>query len=352
VLRCENVEPISYGLIMLKRNLLFGTSVFLFVTYCVVPAMAQFIPPGPADTGLGGINSITGMVLVSSGGRIQRNIAIRLETMTSGDRVVFTDENGNFSFRGLPPGDYTLRIEKEKEYEPFAQVVSVVQPRGFGPQSYNVSIRLKPKAGSTGKAGVVDVGLAGVPKDALDLFNKAAQLAKSGDRVGAIDHLQRAIKAHPQFVQARSELGVQYLKVGQLEKADAALAAALELQPDSYTVMFNRGIVLFHLKRFADAVPLWKEVVKIKEQDAAGHYYLGQSLANIGKFVEAEKELLQALELGGDEMVEARRLLAIIYVHSGDNQRAAAQLERYLKVNPKAGDAEQLQKTLKRLQRR
>src|SRR5687768_1460532 len=101
---------------MRERRVLGWILAVLFVGYCVLPVSAQLVPPGPSDTGLGGINSITGIVLVPSGGRIQRNIAIRLQTMTQGDRVVMTDENGNFAFRGLPSGEYSLVIDKEKEY--------------------------------------------------------------------------------------------------------------------------------------------------------------------------------------------------------------------------------------------
>src|SRR4051812_42086864 len=104
-------------MIMLKRKVLGRFSAAVIALLCVVPVFSQLIPPGPSDTNLGGINTITGMVLVDSGGRIRRNIAIRLQTMTRGDRVVTSDENGNFAFRGLPAGDYTLIIEKEKDFE-------------------------------------------------------------------------------------------------------------------------------------------------------------------------------------------------------------------------------------------
>lgn len=321
----------------------------LFIVYYVLPVSAQMIPPGPSDTGLGGINSITGMVLVPSGQRIQRNIAIRLRTMTQGDRVVMTDENGNFAFRGLPSGDYSLVIDKEKEYEPYLQVVTVIQPRSFGAQSYNVSIRLKSKASFSAKPGILNAEYAGVPNDALELFNKAAELTKKGDRRGAIDQLQRAVKIHPQFMLAYNEMGVQYLKLGELEKADVALVAALALQPESYVARVNHGIVLFQLKRYTDAVPVWRAVVKAKEQEAVGHYFLGQTLANLGKFNEAEKELLLSISLGGAPMKEAYRLLAVIYNSSDDKPRAAAALESYIKLSPKAPDIEQLKKTLERL---
>ena len=41
-------------------------------------------------------------------------------------------------------------------------------------------------------------------------------------------------------------------------------------------------------------------------------------------------------------MNEGRRILAIIYASKGKKKEAAKELEQYLKVNPKAEDAEKL----------
>lgn len=336
-------------MIMLNRKALARLSATIAVALGVVPALAQMVPPGPSDTNLGGVNTITGMVLVESGGRVRRNIAIRLQTMTRGDRVVTTDENGIFAFRQLPAGDYTLIVDKEKEFEPYAQVVSIVQTRSFGAQTYNVSIRLKSKAGTDAKPGVLNSEYAGVPKEALELFNKGANLAKKGDKLGAIEAFKQAIQAHPEFALAYNDIGVQYLQLAELDKADEALKSALAIRPDLYSAIVNRGIVLFQLKNYTDALPLWRRAVKEKDGEAVGHYFLGQTLANLGQFRDAEPELVRAISLGGEPMKEAYRLLAIIYNYSGDKERAAASLESYLKLAPKAPDADQIRATLKRL---
>src|SRR5437763_1828083 len=117
----------------------------LFALCFVVPASGQMIPPGPGDTGFGGVNSISGTVLLG-GARIERHVSVRLQTMTKGDRVVVTDDYGNFAFRGLLSGDYTITIDKEAEFKPFSQAVSIIQPRGMPPQNYTLSIRLELKA--------------------------------------------------------------------------------------------------------------------------------------------------------------------------------------------------------------
>ena len=321
----------------------------LAAAVCASPAFSQLIPPGPSDTNLGGSNTITGMVLIDGSGRVQRRVAIRLQTMTRGDRTVMTDENGNFAFRQLPPGDYTILIDKEKEFEPYTQLVSVVQPRNFGPQLYNVSIRLKSRASTDAKPSVVNSEFAGVPQAALELFGKATELSKKGDRAGAVELLKEAVALHSEFALAHNDIGVLYLQLGKLDKADESLRAALAIRPELHAANVNRGIVLFQLKRYSDALAPLRAAVTANNDDAVGHYFLGQSLANLGQFREAETELVRAVSLGGARMKEAYRLLAIIYNYSGDKERAAASIEAYLKLAPNAPDAAQLKETLKRL---
>ena len=203
----------------------------LFFALCFpISVSAQMIPPGPGDTGFGGVNSITGMVLLG-GTRIERHVAVRLQTQTKGDRVVMTDDYGNFAFRGLLSGDYTIVIDKEPEFKPFAQVVSIVQPRGFPAQNYTLSIRLEFKERSDSKPAVLNAELANVPKPALVHYFAAADKAKKDDHPGAIEELKLAIQEYPSFTQALNELGVQYVKMNQLEDADEAFQEALRSLP-------------------------------------------------------------------------------------------------------------------------
>lgn len=337
---------------MLERNVRgLRLSVVLFSLLFVVRVAAQGIPPGSAstDTGLGGVNTITGTILSPTGGRMERRLAVRLQSMMNGDRITTSDEYGNFVFRGLPSGDYTIVIDKEKEFEPFFQVVSVIQPRGMPPQSYPLSLRLKARAGEVAKPSVISAEFANVPHDALNFFKKAGEFAKLGDHPGAIEQLKLATVQYPKFMFAYNEMGVQYLKLNDPEKADEAFLEALKISPEAFAPMMNHGMTLFQLKKYAEAEPVLREAVKSNEKSAVAHYFLGQALANLGKFDEGAKELNSAVGMGGPEFKEAHRLLAIIYSSKGDKKRAAAELEAYLQLAPLAPDAEQLREVIKRL---
>jgi Flp pilus assembly protein TadD len=335
-------------MIMLKRNAGGPLSVVLFSFLIIVRATAQGIPPGAAstETGFGGVNTISGMIVSSNGQRIEGRISVRLRTMTRGDSISTTDEHGNFVFRGVPSGDFMVVIDKEKDYEPFSQNVSVIQPRGMPPQNYYLSIRLIRK-GATIAKGVINADLARVPAPALALYNKAIELAKNGDRLGAIKQLQAAIAAYADFMLAYNEMGVQYLRLNELEKADEALRSALKIDPAAYMPMMNRAIVIFTMKRYGEAAPLLRKVVEVKEDQAVGHYFLGQTMAFLGRFDEAVKELTVALKLGGDEMKDAHKFLGAIYLQQGDRERAVTEFETYLKLAPKAQDAEQIRQIVR-----
>lgn len=329
----------------LRKLLLAAFCIFSFV----VPVAGQvFIPPGSTDTGLGGGNAITGTIVVATGGRLQRRVAIRLQTMTKGDRVTMSDDLGNFSFRGLVSGEYSIVIDKEEDFEPFRQTVEIRQFRGTPPQVYPLAIRLELKGAIT-KTGVVNAELAGVPTRAAALYNKALDKSKAGKNQEAVDHLKQAVEAYPKFALALTELGVQYQRLGKLDEAEKSLRSALELTPDAFTALINYGIVLVRLNRYAEAETQLRLALKQNDQSAVGHYYLGRSLAYLGRYDNAEVELNLALAFGGEEMKEAHRYLAAIYSARGKSKRAIAELETYLKLAPTTPDADQLRQLIAKL---
>jgi len=343
---------------MLKRRLggPVGLSVVLFTLLVVVPVTAQIpqggVSPGAAsaDSGLGGVNTISGTLVSSTGQRIDRRMSIRLRTLTRGDRLTTSDEKGNFVFYNVPSGDFQVVIDKEKDFEPFTQTVSVIQPRGMPPQSYYLSVRLVRKATEPiGKPSVINVDLAKVPKPALDLYNKAVELSKTGDHSGAVKQLEAAIAEYPNFMLAYNAMGVEYLSLNQLEKADEALGAALKIDSQAFMPLMNRGIVVFTMKRYGEAVPILRKALAQNDQSEVSHYFLGQALANLGLFEDAEKELVTALKFGNEKLNEGRRLLAIIYASRGAKKQAADELETYLKLAPTAADAEKLREKIRQL---
>jgi Flp pilus assembly protein TadD len=343
---------------MIKRNV--GgpvLAVVLFLLFVVVRVTAQIpqggISPGSAstDTGLGGVNTISGMIVSSTGQRIERRLSVRLRTFTRGDRISTTDEKGSFVFYGVPPGDYLVVIDREPEFEPFSQTVSVIQPRGIPPQTFYVNIRLNLKGRPETRTGVLNAEFANVPPRARATYEKALGLSQAGNNKAAIEQLKQAISEYSDFMLAFNELGVQYLRLGELDKAEEALAKALKLAPNSATPLLTHGILLTVMGKFNLAVTELQTALKQKDQSANGHLYFGQALANLGRFAEAEVQLTRAIELGGDEVKDAHRFLGAIYLQRGEREKGVAEFETYLKLAPKAKDAEQIRQAIRQNKR-
>ncbi|MEO7658713.1 MAG: tetratricopeptide repeat protein, partial [Pyrinomonadaceae bacterium] len=133
------------------------------------------------------------------------------------------------------------------------------------------------------------------------------------------------------------------------EEADGAFQRALKVDPTFFAALINRGIANVSMKRYGEAVPPLRKALAKNDQSAVGHYFLGQALANLGLFDNAEKELRTSLNLGGEEMREAHRIIAIIYTANGEKLKAAAELEAFLRITPAAPDADKIRETISNL---
>lgn len=305
-----------------------------------------------ADLGTGGRFLIQGTVIFPSGQRVDRPLKIRLATPTRGELITMTDTNGRFLFPRLNPGSYTIIIDADENYEAVNEqtnIIQVMRTVGSTEEVIPVQIRLKRKASDAIRPEVVHADLANVPKPAIDLYNTALKLAQDGKNKAAIDKLNEAVKAHPSFMLAFNELGVQYQKVGDLDKANDALESALKISPNSFAPLVNHGIVLVRLKKYAEAEAGLRAALRENDKSAVAHFYLGRALAYLGQFDEAEKELTTAITMGGEQMKEAHRYLGAIYHARGDTERAIAQLETYLRIAPKADDAVAVRDLIKQL---
>jgi Flp pilus assembly protein TadD len=330
-------------------KILSGLSLVLFLLLVVVQVTAQSARGGPVptDAGWGGGAGINGMILTPSGQRPSRRISVRLRSMDKGDRVTTTDEEGKFAFTGVPRGDYLVIIDKEEGFEPYSQNVSVISASGVP----YLSIRLHLKGEAKSGPAVLNAEFANVPARALTFYQKAQEQAQAGNHKAAIEQLQKAIAEYSNFMLAFNELGVQYLRLGELDKADESLAKALKLAPDSATPLLTHGILLTVMGKFNFAVTELQTALKQREQSANGHLYLGQALANLGRFAEAEVQLTRAIELGGDEVKDAHRFLGAIYLQRGEREKGVAEFEIYLKLAPKATDAEKVRQLIRQNKR-
>src|SRR5262245_12627391 len=191
-----------------KRRVGFcGACVMLITGICSLMANGQArrgIDIDANNVGTGGTATITGRIYYPGGRPFDQRVAVRLQSL-SGEQISFSNENGAFTFARLGPGSYTVQLDAGKEYETARETVQILGQRrssiGSG-EIVPIYINLKLKVTPVEKAGTVDASLAGVPEAALKLYKEAKALGESGERVKAIELLDKAIEKYREFMLA------------------------------------------------------------------------------------------------------------------------------------------------------
>ncbi|HEY0323244.1 MAG TPA: tetratricopeptide repeat protein [Pyrinomonadaceae bacterium] len=315
---------------------------------------------GTDSTGTGGQNTISGRIYFPSGRAADMRAKVLLESMTSSRLSVLADNDGAFRFRNLSPGSYTVVIEAGEEYDVVREPVFIEGNSNLGSGTripmmartviVPIYLRLKPTARTEARPGVLNAALANVPKPAQELYEKAQQAILANDGKRAIEHLRAAISIHPDFALALNSLGVEYLKLGSVDKALEALREAVRLSPDAFVPRLNYGIAYLEKKKFAEAEANLRLALQKNDASPSAHMYLGITLISLRRYGEAEKELQRAVSLkSGENLALAHKLLGGIYWQKGQLKEAVDQFDIYLKLAPNAPDAEKIRATAKEL---
>jgi Tfp pilus assembly protein PilF len=327
----------------------------LVMTVCTTTALAQMggIDGDPGDPGTGGKNMIQGSIFLPSGQRMDRRVKVKLTGLAGAEQFQMSDDTGAFSFRRLQGGKYTIVVDAGKEFEMVAETVDIIDPprrRSDPGVTVPVYIALQPRRNSSsGAPGTVDAKASGLPEAVKDLYKQAMESAKAGDTKKAIDELVKALEIYPNFMAALNQLGVQYIELKEWDKAAVALRKAIGIAPEAFYPRLNYGIVQVQLKNYADAVAQLTIAVQKDSASARAQFYLGRAMTSLGKYDAAENALRQTIVIGGEDAVEAHRYLGAVYIEKHDSAHAADELDAYLKLAPKAKDAERIRAIIKDL---
>jgi tetratricopeptide (TPR) repeat protein len=175
----------------------------------------------------------------------------------------------------------------------------------------------------------------------------------------AIGHLNKAIKAAPEFVDAYMQLGMLQYQAQRLEEAEQALRRAVSLKPAASGPLTELGRVLIDKAKaleqagdsgkasatYAEATDQLKKAVSAAPWLTEAYYYLGSALYKLNQLAEAESALQSALT-GDQPWQDARLMLVNIYVKQRRYTDALAQLKAFIDAvpdSPQRGAAEKLQ---------
>jgi Flp pilus assembly protein TadD len=167
-----------------------------------------------------------------------------------------------------------------------------------------------------------------IPAGAVKEFRRSLKAVHSGDFQSAAEHLQKAIRIDPNFMQAHNNLGASYMQLNQYESAVSEFQRAIALDPGIQETHRNLGLGLFLLRRYPEAEVAVRQALKLDPQRNSARYTLGRILAAEGSSsAEAEQLLRQSVA----DFADASLPLATVLLNRGANDQAAAELQTYLK---------------------
>lgn len=148
------------------------------------------------------------------------------------------------------------------------------------------------------------------------LANYGTLLLKRGQVDDAIVLIRRAL-SDPNYTRqalAYTNLGLAYLKKGDLRQAAAQLLSALEYHPHLPEAHHNLGLVYMRLGEYEQAIQEFREAIRARPSYVEAHASLGNALLKTGRIEEARLafERVVALEPDSDLAVASRKRLRLL----------------------------------------
>ena len=177
---------------------------------------------------------------------------------------------------------------------------------------------------------------------AVTAYNEGAALANDGKDAEALVKFTEAVTAKPDLAAGWQALAKMAHRTKNYPKAIEAANKALSFDaddPDMYAILYESYKATGDKVKAAEAKKKMPANASLSFNDAA-------KLINAGKDGEAEPLLKQAIA-ADEKFAQAYYELGMVYVRSGKNADAKANLQKYLELEPTGKDAQTAKEMLK-----
>jgi tetratricopeptide (TPR) repeat protein len=263
-----------------------------------------------------------------------------------------TKSDGRYRFAGVVAGTYYLALKPaESGLQQLLQKIELINTgvnvTNYSKERFDFSL----KRTAPERSPVVGTVFAqAVPPDAEKEYVSAVSNISKGERQAAIVKLNRAIELFPTYFAALQQLGFLYIDSEKDRLAIEPLTKSLQVNSRSAHSHLGLGIAYVNLGEPREAIQELNAALALDRTDFRSHLYLGMALIDTGKLDEAEKSLKESYTIGGPIQARTAHLyLASIYSTRKEYQKAIAELETYLRENPKAPNAPKIREAIAKM---
>ncbi len=143
-----------------------------------------------------------------------------------------------------------------------------------------------------------------------------------GDFARAESELTQSLAGKPDSVNTMNALGMVYFSQGRYAQSEEMLRRAIATKPLWGEPRFNLGRNLAKQGRLPEALVNFAQGVELAPLNPVAHYWYGDALLKARHYDQSEVELQQAMTLAPEGSFGAQSDLALVYLETGQNQRA------------------------------
>src|ERR1051326_5712095 len=265
---------------------------------------------------------------------------VRVELLQQGvpRAMDYTDADGQFHFRNVSIGTYTISVTT------LGYDSTSVEFDSNMPFPLEVALSRTVRHGQPDPA-VISAREYMLPEAARKEFDRAQKESRQGNCVKAIQHFENGLNLVPQ-ASAFNDLGNCYRKLGKLSSAEASFKHAVELS-DSVYVALNLAEVYTAQKRFDEARAVLETAAARNSANGDAYYGLALVYFKQEKLEDAESAALQA-NARIHRIADVHLLLAKIYAQKNP-AGVVEQLELYLSEAPNGLESKRVREVLQKI---
>ena len=177
-----------------------------------------------------------------------------------------------------------------------------------------------------------------LPHDFYGCLQAGRMLREMGRLKEAKALLLQASVARPSLPDAWFELGIVVATEANYAEALGYLERALQKRPTDGSYLANKAKVLSKLNRHAEAMQVYRDLIKLYSGNGEGHFELAGELAAMNEVAESIKEYNEAIRLNPRNAV-ARVNLGVMLIRQNRQNEAIQQFEIALSLDPNYAEA-------------
>lgn len=267
-----------------------------------------------------------------------------------------TDSTGRFSFIGISPGHYNVKVlPSATNYLEVTEGVDIIEfgASRAGDSAYlDIYLKFDKRKLNNGLDGITDVVFVqDVPEEARRLYKQGVKnINEKGDK--GFNEIDKALVIFPNYYDALNMLGREYVVRKEYQKALPYLIKSIDVNQRSFSSFYALGYAAYQLNHRPEAIEAVRAATILQPNSPSAQLLLGTLLRLDGSYEKSEKSLLQAKNLSKNlPIAEIHWQLALLYNKLNRNKEAADELEFYLKIQPDSGNNKEIKDLIAKLRK-